>query len=360
MRLIFAGGGTGGHLFPALAVAKELRRRDASHEILFVGTERGLEARSVPAAGFELRTIRAASLKGISPVRMLAHLLVRPRSLVEAFILLKKFRPQVVVGTGGYSAGPLVLVAALHGIPTLLIEPNSVPGLTNRLLAMWITRAAISFEGTRRYFGNKAVRTGSPVREEFFRVPPRARPCAPAVLVFGGSQGSVAINRAVMEALPLLRDRTPSTEFYHQTGERDYNDVREAYRRHGLTARVLSFIEDMPDIFAKIDLVIARSGAVTVAELAASGKASLLVPFPAATDHHQTENARDMERAGAARLIPQSELSGERLAAEISNLLTQPDRLAEMEARARSRARPEATRDIADLIEKLAATSSHP
>ena len=360
MRVIFAGGGTGGHLFPALAVAKELRRRDASHEILFVGTERGLEARRVPAAGFALRTIRAASLKGIGVGRMLAHLLVLPRSFLEAVVIVKKFRPQVVVGTGGYSSGPLVLVAALLGVPTLLIEPNSVPGLTNRLLAMWVTRAAISFEGTRRYFGSKATLTGSPVREEFFQVGPRVHPGAPAVLIFGGSQGSVAINRAALDALLLLRERIPLTDFYHQTGEKDYNDVREAYRRHGLTARVLSFIEDMPEIFAKIDLVIARSGAVTVAELAASGKASLLVPFPAATDDHQTENARDMERTGAARLIPQSELSGERLAAEISSLLGRPERLTEMAARARSLARPEATRDIVELIERLAEESSHP
>ncbi len=357
MRVIFSGGGTGGHLFPALAVAKELRRRDASSNILFVGTNRGLEARTVPAAGFNLQTIRAAPLKGISPARMLGHLLMLPRSLIEASILLKKFRPQVVVGTGGYSAGPLVLVAALRGIPTLLIEPNSVPGLTNRLLTMWITRAAISFESARRYFGSKAVLTGSPVREEFFGVSPRARPCAPAILIFGGSQGSREINRAVVEALPFLRNRIPSMEFYHQAGARDYDSVSEAYRRHGLIAEVFSFIQDMPSIFAKIDLVIARSGAVTVAELAASGKVPLLVPFPAATDNHQTENARDMVRAGAAVLIPQSELNGERLASEILSLLSQPDRMEEMEARARLRSRPEATRDITDLIEGLAVSS---
>ena len=358
MRVLFAGGGTGGHLFAALAVAEELRRR-AAHEILFVGTDRGLEARAVPAAGFELRTVHAKALKGIRLGRQLAHLLLLPRSLLEAALILRKFRPQVVVGTGGYSSGPVLLVAAVAETPTLLIEPNSVPGFTNRLLALGVSRAVIGFEAAERYFGGKAVLTGNPVRPVFFDVGSRERSSPRAILIMGGSQGSEAINRAVVQALPMLRERISSAEFYHQTGEKDYNGVREAYARQGLSATVFPFTANLAEIFAKIDLVIARAGAITVAELAASGKASLLVPFPAATDNHQMENARAMERVGAAKVLPQSELNGERMAGEIVGLLGDPAQLDRMEAAARTLARPDAVRHIVAVIEELAKSQAH-
>ena len=353
MRVLFAGGGTGGHLFAALAVAEELRRR-AAHEILFVGTDRGLEARGVPAAGFELQTVHAKALKGVSFGRKLAHLLLLPKSLWEAALILRKFRPQVVVGTGGYSSGPMLLVAGMVQIPTLLIEPNSVPGFTNRILALGVSRAVIGFEAAERYFGRKAVLTGNPVRPVFFDVRPRGRSSPPAILIMGGSQGSEAINRAVVQALPMLRERLPTAEFYHQTGEKDYNGVREAYARQGLLATVFPFTENLAEIFAKIDLVIARAGAITVAELAASGKAALLVPFPAATDDHQMENARAMEQVGGAKVLPQSGLDGERVAGEIIGLFGDPARLDRMEVAAHTLARPDAARRIVEEIEELA------
>ena len=352
MRILFAGGGTGGHLYPALAVAEELRRAQPSVEILFVGTRRGIEARAVPGAGFKLRTLHAAGLKGLSLWRKVVNLAVLPWTFIEAAWVLARFRPQVVVGTGGYSSGPAVLEAALARIPTMLIEPNSLPGFTNRALARWVRHAAVGFDVAAEFFGGKAVVTGIPVREEFFKIEPRPKDAKRAILIFGGSQGAGAVNRAVIEALPEI-SRDMELEFYHQTGETDYNAVRAAYAQQGISATVVPYMDRMPEIFAKVDLVIARSGALTVAELAASGKASLLVPFPAAADDHQTQNAKTLERAGAARVLPQRELTPERLAKEINELLGDPAQLGRMGAAARRLGRPDAVAQIVKLISEL-------
>ncbi len=361
MRILFAGGGTGGHLYPALAVAKELRRTRPADEILFVGTRRGIEARAVPGAGFKLRTLHAAGLKGLGLWRKLVNLAVLPWTFLEAAAVLARFRPQVVVGTGGYSSGPVVLEAAWARIPTLLMEPNSVPGFTNRVLARWVRRAAVGFDVAAEYFGGKAVVTGIPVREEFFQIEPRPnqqreREATRGILIFGGSQGAGAVNRALIEALPEISRETESyhqIEFYHQTGETDYNVVRAAYAQQGISATVVPYVDRMAEIFAKVDLVIARSGALTVAELAASGRASLLVPFPAAADDHQTQNAKTLERAGAARVLPQRELTPERLAKEINELLGDPAQLHRMGTAARRLARPDAVAQVVKLISDL-------
>ncbi|MGH9804867.1 MAG: undecaprenyldiphospho-muramoylpentapeptide beta-N-acetylglucosaminyltransferase [Candidatus Acidiferrales bacterium] len=354
MKVMIAGGGTGGHIFPALAVAEELRRRDARNEIVFVGTEQGLEARLVPAAGYQLRTLPAAGLKGVSAGAKLKSIALLPGSLLRGRRLLREFEPHAVFGVGGYASGATMLAAALGGWPTVLFEPNAEPGLANRLLAPFVRAAAVTCEQAAARFGRKAEVTGSPVRAEFFQAAPREHKPPFTVLIFGGSRGALAINRAVVDALDALTKSGLALRFVHQTGERDLTSVRMAYARRGINAEVLPFINDMQTRLAAADVVICRAGASSVAELCAAGRAALLVPFPQATDQHQLRNAEALVQAGAARLLPQSQLTGERLAAEVVALLREPERLAEIGAAARKLARPDAASRIADLIESVA------
>ena len=353
-------GGTGGHIFPALAVAEELRGRARSrgegepeYDILFVGTGRGLEDRVIPAAGFELRKVAAAGLKGIGGLRRLRNLFVLLRSAIETAGLLREYQPHVVLGLGGYIAGPAMLMAALRDIPTLLIEPNAVPGLTNRVLAPVVRVAAVAFEPTARLYGIKARVTGNPVRRAFASVPPKPHAPPFTILVLGGSQGAKAINDCVVASLELFVRQGGCPRFIHQTGEPDYNAVRQAYQERGLPAEVRAFIEDVPGALARADLVISRAGGNAVAELAAAGKACLLIPFPGAADQHQLANARALARAGAARLIEQKDLTPAKLVAEVGALLAAPAKLEQMERAARALGRPDAAERIADLVEEL-------
>jgi UDP-N-acetylglucosamine--N-acetylmuramyl-(pentapeptide) pyrophosphoryl-undecaprenol N-acetylglucosamine transferase len=362
MRFLMVAGGTGGHIFPALAVAEELRARGARLErfgtkyiIEFLGTQRPLEARLIPGAGFPLRTVAAAGLKGITGFRGLRNLLVLPRTAIATALVLRDFRPQAVIGVGGYLAGPVMLEAALQDIPTLLIEPNALPGFTNRALAPVVRLAAVGFEQAARFYGEKARVTGLPVRAAFHAIPSKRHEAPFRILIVGGSQGSKAINSVMVQCAPALRRDSGWLEVVHQTGEADYQAVRDAYQEHGVTACVQAFIEDMPKVFAQADLVVSRAGATAVAELAAAGRASVLIPFPAAADQHQLANARALECAGAARVIVQAELTPERLIAEIRGLLAEPVRLTGMERAAKSLARPEAVAQIADLVEGMAA-----
>ena len=354
MKVMMAGGGTGGHVFPALAVAEELRRRNASNEVLFVGTDNGIESKVVPAAGYPLRTLPVAGFQGVNAGAKLRSLALMPGALWRSRALLREFEPNVVFGVGGYASGPAMFAAALGGRPTVLFEANAEPGLANRLLAPWVTRAAVTYEDTVRRFGSKGVRTGSPVRPEFFRVPPKQHQPSFTLLIFGGSRGAVGINRAVVDALDLLLAGGIPLHFIHQTGERDLESVRIAYARRGVNADVRPFITDMPAQFAQADLIVCRSGASTVAELAAAGRAAILVPFPHATDQHQLRNAEVLQRAGAARVVEQSALSADRLASEILDLLRRPAQLTEMEAAVQRLAVPDAAARIADLIESVA------
>lgn len=349
-----AGGGTGGHVFPALAVAEEICRREPANQVLFVGTENGIEKREVPAAGYPLRTLPGAGLKGVSLRAKLRSLWLLPRSLRGSLRLLREYGPDVVFGVGGYASGPAMLTATLGGWPAVLFEPNVEPGFANRLLAPLVKRAAVTYEDTVSRFGSKAVHTGSPVRSEFFQVPPKTHQPPFTLLIFGGSRGALALNRAVVNALDHLAARCASLHFIHQTGERDYDAVRTAYARREIRAEVFPFISDMPARFAAADLVVCRAGASTVAELCAAGRAAILVPFPHATDQHQLRNAEALARVGAVRVIEQAKLSGERLAAEVVDLLEHPERLAEMETAARRLAVPDAAARIADLIESVA------
>jgi len=356
MRVIVAGGGTGGHVIPALAIAQELRAQYGA-EVIFVGTRRGIETRLVPAAGFELRFIEVGALKRVSAATRLKTALDLPRALMASAGLIREFMPDVMIGVGGYASGPAMLVAALMNLPTVAFEPNVVPGLANRLLAPTIKTAAVHFEQSCHYFRNCHV-TGVPVRREFFSVPPRPRDARPTLLVFGGSQGAHAINQAVLQALPGLVKAVPAIQIIHQTGEKDYPEAQAAYLSATISAEVSPFIDDMPGAFARADLLLCRAGASTVAEITAAGKPAIFIPLPTAADDHQSHNAATLAAAGAASLLPQSELSTERLVAEIAKLLGERAELAKMAKAARSFAHPDAAAKIAALAARVAGVQS--
>jgi UDP-N-acetylglucosamine--N-acetylmuramyl-(pentapeptide) pyrophosphoryl-undecaprenol N-acetylglucosamine transferase len=359
-NLLIAGGGTGGHVFPALAVAREWLRRnsDGANErvrrVVFVGTERGLEARLVPQAGLPLELIRVAGLKGIGGTKLVRNAAMLPAGLWDSEKILRLYRFHAAFGVGGYASGPMMLLARLHSVPSVVFEPNVEPGFTNRVLSHIATRVACGFEETADRLGPKASLTGVPVRKEFFDVPRKEHHAPFKVLITGGSQGAQAINRAVVDSLDLLATRKNQLFIVHQTGERDYNAIRVDYARREFRAEVTPFIENMAERFAQADLIVCRSGAITVAEVSAAGRAAILIPFGAATDAHQTRNAQAMQAARAARHLPQAELTPERLTNEIFSLLDQPQRIAEMEDRARALARPRAVEDIVDLLEGVA------
>ncbi|HEY0759808.1 MAG TPA: undecaprenyldiphospho-muramoylpentapeptide beta-N-acetylglucosaminyltransferase [Acidisarcina sp.] len=355
LRVLIAGGGTGGHVIPGLAIADELRLHHGA-EVRFLGTERGFETRLVPAAGYGLDLIHVGQLKGVSLMTRVRTGLDLPAGVVRCLRLLGEFKPQVVVGVGGYASGPGMLAALLRRIPTLAFEPNAVPGLANRLVGRWVSAAAVSFEPGRRYFRNAEV-TGIPVRAEFFGLARRQAGGAPSLLVFGGSQGARALNIAMpLIAERLLRQVTGLT-ILHQAGARHAEATEAAYRASGAPPdrwTVSAFLEDMPRRFEAADLVLARSGASTVAELGAAGKPSLLVPFPQAADDHQRRNAEVMVEAGGARMLVESGLTPESLLGSLVDLLNDGPRLVEMGERARSLARPDAARRIAGMVEGLA------
>jgi UDP-N-acetylglucosamine--N-acetylmuramyl-(pentapeptide) pyrophosphoryl-undecaprenol N-acetylglucosamine transferase len=351
--VLIAGGGTGGHLFPGIAVARELMAR-AGARVSFVGTAAGLESRVLPREALVLDVIRSAGLKGKSLSALARGLGLLPLSLADAWRVLSRRRPDVVVGVGGYSSGPVVLLAALRGIPTLLMEQNATPGLTNRLLAPVVRAAAVTYAETARHFGPKAFVSGNPVRAEFLGRGARARAAdAPVrVLVFGGSQGAHAINVAMVEAAPELAQRAPGLTVTHQTGERDLEMVREGYRQAGVPARVEAFLFAMDHEMADADLAVCRSGATTLAELTAAGLPAILVPLPGATDNHQHRNALALAGKAAAEIVDQGNLGT--LAARIVALAADPARRAQMAEAARTLARPGAAGAIATRVLELA------
>jgi len=352
MRAVLAGGGTGGHVIPALAIAHELRSLYPC-QIIFIGTSRGIENRLVPAAGFELKLVEVGALKKVSLARRVATMTALPMAIFRSAGILRDFRADVVIGVGGYASGPAMLAAALSAIPTLAFEPNVVPGLANRIMAPIVSSAAVHFEETCHFFKRCQV-TGVPVRRAFFDLPPKPPGSPPTLLVFGGSQGAHAINDAVINSLAALSVQVPGIHLIHQTGERDYNDAQAAYLRLEVPAEVSPFIEDMPHMFARADLVVCRSGASTVAEITAAGKPAIFIPFPYATDDHQLRNAEALARAGAAVLIAEKDLTGERLVSAVRELLCDPVRLGRMSAASRRLAHPDAAHQIALMAARLA------
>ncbi|HWZ50788.1 MAG TPA: undecaprenyldiphospho-muramoylpentapeptide beta-N-acetylglucosaminyltransferase [Granulicella sp.] len=358
LRILIAGGGTGGHVIPALAIARELRDAHAA-EVKFVGTARGLETRLVPEAGFPLELIHVGQLKNVSLLTRARTLTDLPRGILRCISLLRSYQPHVVVGVGGYASGPAMMAALLLRIPTLAFEPNAAPGLANRLVGRYVSAAAVNFDETRRYFRNAKV-TGIPVRPAFFELQPKPPSPAKRLLVFGGSQGARILNEILPQILfPLLRD-TPGLTVLHQSGPRAEAATRQDYLDTGADEsrwQVSAYLDDMPARFADADLILCRSGASTMAELAAAGKPSLLVPFAAATDDHQRKNAEAFVAARAARMLLESELAPQRLLDTLRDLLTDPATLASMSAQARTLAHPTAVQTIAQMIRTLAGPS---
>jgi UDP-N-acetylglucosamine--N-acetylmuramyl-(pentapeptide) pyrophosphoryl-undecaprenol N-acetylglucosamine transferase len=365
LNVVIAGGGTGGHLYPGIAVARELLARRPATTVTFAGTARGIEARVVPREGFTLDVIRSSGVKGKSVFDRARGAALVPISLVDGWRIVSARRPSLVIGVGGYSSGPVVMAAALRGVPTMLLEQNAVPGLTNRLLIRVVQAAAVTFDSTQALFGAKAFVSGNPVRPEFFATSGSHQESAlddqtsvTRVLVFGGSQGAHAINVAMVEAAPQLAAGGTRLRLVHQTGERDVEMVRTAYRQAGLQADVEPFLFDMGRQLGEADVVVCRAGATTLAEITAAGKASVLIPLPTATDDHQRKNAEALVVAGAAELLLQGGLTGDVLAARVLALAGDRIRRERMSAAARTLARPDAARVIVDRALELVGQAS--
>jgi UDP-N-acetylglucosamine--N-acetylmuramyl-(pentapeptide) pyrophosphoryl-undecaprenol N-acetylglucosamine transferase len=354
MKLLIAGGGTGGHLFPGVAIADELRARDPAAPIRFVGTRRGIEARVLPGLGWEVDFIEVSGLKTVGVLGALRGLFRLPRAYWQARRVVKAFAPDVVIGVGGYASGPVVLAARMRGIPTAICEQNSIPGLTNKLLGRAARRVFLSFDESRRFFKAKKIEmTGNPVRRalvEKLLAPPDATPRHDDrlhVLVSGGSQGAIAVNELASGALAAIAKQRPLA-IVHQTGEKDLDATTARYRDAGVAADCRAFITDMASAYRDADLVIGRSGATTVAELAIAGVPAVFIPYPTAADNHQVLNAREMVAKGAALLFEQAALTADSFAKQLAPLFADDARRAAMAAAMRSLARPDAAKQIVD------------
>ena len=356
MRLLIAGGGTGGHLFPGVALAEELRAREPTAEVRFVGTKRGIEARVLPELGWQLSLIEVSGLKTVGALGTLRGLARLPRALVQARRVIRGFGPDAVIGVGGYASGPVVLMARLAGIPTAICEQNSIPGLTNKLLGRVARAVFVSFDGTRRFFKPaKTVLSGNPVRRDMLHRLLAGAGAAPApaatatvhVLVSGGSLGAVAVNELAAQALIGLA-RTLPLAIVHQTGDKGLADTAKRYADAGIAADCRAFIKDMAAEYQRADLILGRAGATTVAELAIAGKPAVFIPYPFAADNHQEINAREMAEAGAALMFKQSELTAGKLADALRPLLSDAARRADMSHRMKALARPAAAATVID------------
>lgn len=370
MKLIIAGGGTGGHLFPGIAVAEEFLSRDPANEVLFVGTERGIEARAVPAAGYALELISAAGIRGKGTLGQLKGAALMINGYAQSRKILKRFRPDMVLGVGGYASLPMVLAARGMQIPRFIHEQNAIPGLTNRLLARFADKVFITLDESARYFPSAStLLTGNPLRRQILDMvaaqnisPPAQGPEARSeqresgilrLFVFGGSQGAHAINTAMMEALPLLQDSRTRLAITHQTGEKDLAEVTAAYRAAGVEATVTPFISDMAAEYARADLIICRAGATTIAEITACAKACLFVPFPHAVDDHQRKNAEALLKKDACFMMPERELTGKTLSESIVTLAADPHLVQRTGDLAFTLARLDAAKIIVDEMMKV-------
>ncbi len=358
MRVIIAGGGTGGHLFPGIALAEEFRAR-GDVDVLFVGTKQGIEARVVPREGWPLELIDVGGLKGSGVGGVVRGLLRVPRAIVQSVRILRRFRPDLVVGVGGYASGPLVLAAAMMGKPTAILEQNSVPGITNRMLGKIVRAVFAAFGESRRFFpSRKVVMAGNPIRAKMRDSLMQTETgtgtsAARTLLVCGGSQGAHAVNEIVVEAMKLLHAEGAAPRIVHQTGAADRAAVDEKYRAAGIAAEVREFIDDMAAAYRDADLIVGRAGATTLAELSAIGRAAILIPFPFAADDHQTRNAGAFAEAGAARVFAQRGLAARALADAIREILADDLLRARMAAASRTLGKPDAAREIVDALVRL-------
>jgi len=354
MKLLFAGGGTGGHLFPAVALAQGLLAQDSSSSVHFVGTARGLESRLLPKLGLPLATVDMAGFVGRG---WFGKCLVVPKllkSIRQSRSILRYFQPDLVIGVGGYASVPVLLAAKMIGVPYLIHEQNAVPGLGNKILARWAERICLSFEGSEKSFGSdRTLLTGNPLRQGLEALP-ETLPKNGTLLIFGGSRGAQAINRTVVSMLPKLIGANPNLRILHQTGEEDLDEVRKGYSAAGVNPNfVVAFIDDMASAYADSELVICRAGATTIAELTVCGRPAILIPYPHAAGDHQTENARTLAEAGAACLVHQSEMTADGLTQMVSELLADRAHLEQMAISSRQMGRPGATRRILEECERL-------
>jgi UDP-N-acetylglucosamine--N-acetylmuramyl-(pentapeptide) pyrophosphoryl-undecaprenol N-acetylglucosamine transferase len=352
MRAIIAGGGTGGHLNPGIAVAREIQRRHPDARILFVGAERGIETRLVPQEGFELRTLPLGGIKREAWTTQIKNLVATVSGVLTARRILREFNPDVVIGVGGYASFPMMAAAILGRRPCLVMEQNALPGLANRVVGKWVDFAAVTDARTKAFFGDRAVVTGNPIRPQFKSIPEKRHQPPYTLLVFGGSQGAQAINNAVRASLPLLKQWNLPLRFVHQTGEKQVNDLKQAYAAAGFEADVRPYFNDFHQQYAAADLILSRAGASTIEEVKAAGRAAIFVPLPTAADDHQTKNALAMVEKDAAIMIRNSELTGEKLAETIRALFSDISRIASMESNARRIAILDAEQRIVDLVER--------
>jgi UDP-N-acetylglucosamine--N-acetylmuramyl-(pentapeptide) pyrophosphoryl-undecaprenol N-acetylglucosamine transferase len=362
MRLLIAGGGTGGHLFPGVALAEELRAREPEAAIRFVGTARGIEARVLPELGWDLVLIEVSGLKTVGALGAMRGLLRLPKALWQSRQVIKAFVPDVVVGVGGYASGPVVLMARLMGVKTGILEQNSVAGFTNKLLGKVVHAVFLHFAETRRFFKErKILMTGNPIRRDIRLALEAGSPGSGSgsgsekafrIFAFGGSQGAQAVNEIVADAMALLEQRGVNVSLVHQTGQANLEKTQERYAKAGMKADVRAFIKDMAAEYRRADLVVARAGATTVAELGVVGRPAILVPYPFAADNHQEVNAREMAEAGAALMFRQSELTPEKLADVVADLAAHPEILAKMGSAMKSLGKPRAAADILDWCAK--------
>jgi UDP-N-acetylglucosamine--N-acetylmuramyl-(pentapeptide) pyrophosphoryl-undecaprenol N-acetylglucosamine transferase len=352
--IVMAGGGTGGHVMPLLAVARELATR--GHQSVFIGTRAGFEARLVPQAGFPLEFIEIGGLNRVGVLRTLRTVAQLPFSVLRSGHLLAKHRASAVFSLGGYAAGPVAIAALWKHLPLIVMEPNAMPGLANRQIGRFVNRALLSFQDAARFFPpGKTEITGLPVRPEFFRIAPKRREAKLTILITGGSQGSRTLNNAALGSWSYFHEARSPVRFIHQTGIGAYETVAQKLAGSGVEGDAAPFIDDMPAAFAHADLVICRAGAGAVAELAAAGKASILVPFPHSTDQHQLKNAEAFQKAGASILVLDREMDGGRLFEEVEKIRTRPELLQRMGERARAFAHPDAARDAAKALENAIA-----
>jgi UDP-N-acetylglucosamine--N-acetylmuramyl-(pentapeptide) pyrophosphoryl-undecaprenol N-acetylglucosamine transferase len=348
--IVMAGGGTGGHVVPLLVVARELKA--CGHECVFIGTRSGFEAKLVPGTGFPLEFIEIGGLNRVGLAQVTRTLIQLPLSILKARGLQGRFQAGVIFSMGGYVAGPVVLAGLWRRLPIVVMEPNALPGLSNRYVARFVTRALLNFPEAARFFPpGRSTITGLPVRPEFFAIRPKARETTLTVLITGGSQGSRRLNEAAQQSWNYFREAAFPVRFIHQTGSADCAALAKRFAESGMQGHVVPYIEDMPAAFASADLVIARAGAGSLAELAAAGKPAVLVPLPGATDEHQLRNAEAFSKAGAARLVLDNEMDGGRLFEEVSKLSSQPAVLKRIGDQARKFSHPEAARQTAEIVE---------
>jgi len=356
MRIVIAGGGTGGHLFPGIAIAEEFLKRDDKTQIIFIGTQRGIESRLLGQLGYELREIDIEGVKGRGIKALMKVVYQIPKSLWQSRRILKQFRPDMVVGVGGYASGPAVLAAYFMGIPTAVAEQNAIPGATNKILGNFADKIFVTYEQTRTFFPpTKVIFSGNPVRASFAAPSGRTKKerAYRNLLIFGGSQGAEAINKSIMDMLPQLQVMKDKVRILHQTGQRQLEEVKMAYKQFGIQAAVTPFILGMAEAYADADLIICRAGATSLAEITAAGKAAVLIPYPWAANDHQLKNAQVLEAEGAAAVIPERELSGAKLFGVVENLLRDEKKIRRMEENSLRISKIDAAATIVEACVKL-------